>query len=98
MSALSSILSATASAPAQSVNQAQKTPDKGFDKLMEGLESVDSQQHGSDLAIQELAAGQHTNIHGTVIAYEEADIAIRTAFTARDKIVRAYEAIMNMAI
>ena len=98
MSAISSILSATGTAPVQAVKPAAKPVPEGFGKLMDQLESLDATQHNSDSALKELAAGENTNIHGTVIAYEEADIAIRTAFTARDKIVAAYEQIMNMAI
>jgi flagellar hook-basal body complex protein FliE len=99
MSAISSIMSATGAAPVQGIKPAAKPPeDKGFSKMMESMEQLDSSQHNSDAALQELASGGNTNIHGTVIAYEEADIAIRAAFTARDKVVAAYEQIMNMAI
>ena len=99
MSAISSIMSATGAAPVQSIKPATaNVEDKGFSKMMESMEQLDSSQHNSDAALRELASGGNTNIHGTVIAYEEADIAIRAAFTARDKVVAAYEQIMNMAI
>ena len=97
MSPIQSILSATG-AIAPTATTPKSIEDRGFSKLMQNVEELDDGQKTSDLALQELAAGENTNIHGTVIAYEESDIAIRAAFTARDKVVSAYEQIMNMAI
>ena len=97
MSPIQSILNVTG-AVAPTGAAPKPIEDRGFNKLMQNVEELDAGQKGSDMALQELAAGENTNIHGTVIAYEESDIAIRAAFTARDKVVAAYEQVMNMAI
>lgn len=69
-----------------------------FSERMESaLKSVDTQQHGADQALQQLASGEG-DIHNTMIALEQANISMRTAFSARDKMIAAYEQIMNMAI
>ncbi len=67
-------------------------------KLNAALESVDGAQHAGDASLQALASGEEADLHGTMIALEQADIAMRTMVTARDKVINAYEQLMNMAI
>ncbi len=67
-------------------------------RLDEALEQVDGQVQRADASLQALATGQDTNLHQTMIALQEADIAVRTMTSVRDKVVGAYEQIMNMAI
>jgi flagellar hook-basal body complex protein FliE len=67
-------------------------------RLDAALEKVDDQVQGADASLQALATGQETNLHQTMIALQEADIAVRTMTSVRDKVVGAYEQIMNMAI
>ncbi|MED5369518.1 MAG: flagellar hook-basal body complex protein FliE [Myxococcota bacterium] len=65
--------------------------------LQSMLEQVDGAQHQGDVALQDLAAGD-AGIHETMIALTQADITLQAASTARNKVVSAYETIMNMAI
>ncbi|MFT5583649.1 MAG: flagellar hook-basal body complex protein FliE [Cognaticolwellia sp.] len=67
------------------------------DQLSSMLQGVDQAQHGGDVALQDLAAGD-AGIHETMIALTQADITLQAASTARNKVVSAYETIMNMAI
>ncbi len=71
----------------------------GFsDKLTNAIDSVSDQQLAADDKLAQLASGKDIDLHGTMIALEEADITLRTMVTVRDKVVSAYQEIMNMAI
>ena len=45
-----------------------------------------------------MASGEDVDIHGTMIALQEADISLRAMTSDRDKVIDAYKDIMNMAI
>ena len=55
-------------------------------------------QRVSDKKLELLASGEDVDIHGTMIALQEADISIRTMSAFRDKITDAYKNLINMAI
>jgi flagellar hook-basal body complex protein FliE len=66
--------------------------------LEKAVDAVNRQQVGSDDKLAGLAKGQDTDIHGTMIALEEANIALRAMASARDKVVDAYKTIWNMQV
>ncbi len=68
------------------------------DTLNNALESVNESQMQADDKLAELAAGKTPDLHGTMIALQEADITLRTMVSVRDKAVDAYQQIMNMQI
>lgn len=68
------------------------------DKFDQALQSVDNSQNAADHMLAGLASGEHANLHGTMVALEKADISLRTMVSVRDKVVSAYESVMNMAI
>ncbi len=73
--------------------------EKRFENFLKGaIDNVDGLQGNADNAVTNLASGKNVDLHGTMIALEKADISLRTMATVRDKFVRAYETIMNMAI
>ncbi|MEQ1564125.1 MAG: flagellar hook-basal body complex protein FliE [Myxococcota bacterium] len=57
----------------------------------------DSVAAGDD-ALVALASGGDVDLHGSMIALEQADIALRAMVSVRDKVVGAYEQLMNLAI
>ena len=70
-----------------------------FESVLKGaLSNVNALQNNADSAVADLASGKNVDLHGTMIALEEADITLRTMVTVRDKVVGAYQEIMNMAI
>ena len=74
-------------------------PDHGFASFLDkAVGKVDGLQQGADNALTALASGKATDLHGTMIALEQADIALRAAVAVRDKFVAAYEAVMQMSI
>lgn len=78
--------------------QAGTSPDAFSGKLNDALSQVNNLQKGADATLHSLASGEKVDLHGTMIALEEADIALRTMVSVRNKLVGAYEQVMNMAI
>jgi len=71
----------------------------GFAELLtSGVERVDDLQHNADNILQELALGGDVDLHGAMIALEQAEIGLRAMVSVRDKLMTAYEQLMNMAI
>jgi flagellar hook-basal body complex protein FliE len=68
------------------------------DTLERALDSVNETQQHADDKLAELAAGKTPDLHGTMIALQEADITLRTVVSVRDKAVDAYQQVMNMQI
>lgn len=84
---------------AGSVEGTQAPKESPFaNKLESAIASVDNQQHAADSALQELGSGDNASLHGSMVALTEAEIALRTMVSVRDKVVNAYETIMNMSI
>jgi flagellar hook-basal body complex protein FliE len=80
-------------------NQSAKTDDGDFgNRLANAIENINSVQHKADDKLAAMAAGQEVDLHGAMIALEEADITLRTMVTARDKVIEAYQQLMNMTI
>ena len=76
-----------------------RTAAPGFaDTLAKAVEGVDAQQAAADQKLSGLASGKDVDLHGTMIALEEANIALRAMGSMRDKVVEAYQAVWNMQI
>ena len=74
--------------------------DKGsFGKILtESIGEVNRLQKEADKATHNLVTGEETDIHGTMIAIEKADISFRLMMQVRNKIVAAYEEIKRMQV
>ena len=82
-----------------SLKKAGKVDSAGFaDKLEKAVQSVGEVQVRADEKLKGVASGEDVDIHGTMIALQEADIALRTMVSVRDKVVEAYQTVMNMTI
>lgn len=75
-----------------------KAADGFADAFENAIDGVNDQQLKADHALYAMVTGQNTNLHSTMIALEEANIALRTMASTRDKIVEAYQQIWNMPI
>ena len=74
-------------------------PTRGFaDHLRQAIQDVDSSNRIADTKLELLASGKDVDIHGTMIALQEADISVRTMTSFRDKLTEGYKNIINMAI
>lgn len=77
----------------------QGPAEPGFGAKLEGaIANVDATMQSSDAALRSLAAGNEVDLHGAMIAMQEADIAMRAMVSVRDKVVGAYEQLMNLSI
>lgn len=71
----------------------------GFGQALDlAVQAVDATQHSADAQLQGLASGRDVDLHGTMIALEEANIALRAMTSVRDKFVDAYQTLWNMPI
>lgn len=83
---------------AQRGNQAVVGQPSFADALERAVQAVDAKQHQADDKLAAMASGENVDIHGTMIALQEADISLRAMTSVRDKVIDAYKDIMNMAI
>ena len=96
---LSAVQAATAYARTSGQQGPGATPGPGMaEQLDKAIGQVDELQLQGNTALKSLASGQGVDLHGTMVALEKADIALRTMVSVRDRVVAAYEQVMNMAI
>jgi len=80
-----------------SIAGADGTPD--FGRMLDAaVQGVDAKQVQADDLLRGLATGENVDMHGTMIALEEANIALRTMGSVRDKMVEGWQAIWNMPV
>lgn len=73
--------------------------DGGFaEALQSAIHSVDGAQFAADDKLRGVATGESVDIHGTMIALEEANISLRLMGSVRDKAVEAWQSVWNMPI
>lgn len=65
--------------------------------LRDAVNEVERLQNSADDQIRQQASGAG-NLHETAIAMEKADVAMRVAVKARNKVVDAYQEVMRMSI
>ncbi|MCM1565397.1 MAG: flagellar hook-basal body complex protein FliE [Dehalobacter sp.] len=66
--------------------------------LSDALDKLESTQSEAEQAAADLATGQVDDFHTPVIAMEKASLALGLAVTVRNKVVDAYNQIMQMQI
>lgn len=89
----------------EAIRSLQKTLDQSkgansdFSQFLEkAINSVDARQHAADGQIMNVATGENVDIHGQMIALEEANISLHAMASVRDKIVDGYQTIWNLQI
>lgn len=76
-----------------------KGANSDFSTFLEGaIDSVNRRQIEADAQLMNTATGQNVDLHGQMIALEEANISLRTMASVRDKVVEAYHTIWNMQV
>jgi flagellar hook-basal body complex protein FliE len=66
-------------------------------ELMSAMEKVDTTQRVAEQKAIEAAEGTG-NIHEVALALEQADVTMKVAVRARNKVVEAYQEIMRMQV
>ena len=73
------------------------TPSTGFmDTLQHAISKANDIQLQASQATDALMTGQSQNVHGTMVALQEADISFQLMMQIRNKLVSAYEDIQRM--
>lgn len=71
-------------------------PASGLD---EALQALHASQDTADKAVLDLASGkEHNHIHNTMVALEEADIALKFTVQLRNRALAAYEELMRIQV
>lgn len=85
--------SMTASAPASGGGGA------GFGQVLsQALSGLNSLQVGADTAAGQMAAGNTADLATAVIAAEKANLGLQLAVEVRNRVVSAYQSIMQMQV
>lgn len=67
-------------------------------RLDNAIRGVSNQVNAADTRLARVASGEDVDLHGTMIALQEADISVRLMVSVRDEAIQAYEKIMNMQV
>lgn len=71
--------------------------ERGFsDKVKEFVDGVNEAEKASDAKIEAVSDGRDNDLHGTMIAMEQANIQLRLMGTVRNKVIEAYREVMRM--
>lgn len=66
------------------------------DLVTDMVRDVDARSKDASVQAQDLAAGRSHDIHGTMIAVEQAGVSMRLLGSVRNRMVEAYREIMRM--
>jgi len=70
-----------------------------LDTLKDAVARIDGEVAGSESKTRQFAAGdKNVSLSDVMISVEQANLAFQTAATVRDRVVSAYQTIMNMQI
>lgn len=75
----------------------EATPAGEFaERLSELVTDTDAASKQSAMKVKDLAEGRSNDLHGTMIAAEQAGIQLRLMTTVRNKVIEAYREVMRM--
>jgi flagellar hook-basal body complex protein FliE len=85
---------------AKSIARSDKTQEEsGFSNILsEAIEYIKETEAASDAATEALLTGDSDDIHTAMIAAQKAEIAVGYAVEIRNKLIQAYDEIMNMQV
>jgi flagellar hook-basal body complex protein FliE len=66
------------------------------DHLAGFVSGIDQTQKSAEHKAEEFAVGHHNDIHGTMIAVEQADISLHLLANVRNRVVDLYREVMRM--
>ncbi len=82
--------------------QAQAKPaaqESGFGELLkQSLNKVDGAQKAANLAVKQAVAGGEQDLHRVMIAQEESSITFELMMEVRNRLLEAYQQIMQMQV
>lgn len=79
-------------------NAVEVSPSSFKDLLKKAVGDLNASQIGANDAIQNLAIGGEDNLHDVVIAMEKANMSLQYAIQIRNKVLEAYQSIIQMQL
>ena len=78
---------------------AHQTQSSSFGKvLQQSIDQVNRLQLEADAKVNDLVTGNPTNIHQTMIAVEKASVSFELLMQIRNKVITAYDKLMNTQV
>jgi flagellar hook-basal body complex protein FliE len=77
---------------------AEMSPASFKDLLKKAVTDLNVSQTGANEAIQNLATGGADNLHDVIIAMEKANLSLQYAIQVRNKVLEAYQSVIQMQI
>ena len=79
-------------------NAAEVSPANFKDLLKKALTDLNVSQVGANDAIKSLATGGEENLHDIIISMEKASMTLQYAIQIRNKLLEAYQSVIQMQI
>ena len=79
-------------------NTAEVSPSNFKDLLKKALNDLNASQVGANESIKSLATGGEDNLHDVIISMEKASMTLQYAIQIRNKVLEAYQSIIQMQI
>jgi flagellar hook-basal body complex protein FliE len=79
-------------------NTAEVSPSSFKDLLKKALNDLNTSQIGANEAIKSLSTGGEDNLHDVIIAMEKAGLTLQYAIEIRNKLLDAYQSVIQMQI
>lgn len=79
-------------------NVAEVSPANFKDLLKKALNDLNASQVGANDSIKNIASGGTDNLHDVIISMEKASISLQYAIQIRNKMLEAYQSVIQMQI
>ena len=79
-------------------NAAEVSPSSFKDLMKKALTDLNVSQVGANDAIKSLATGGEENLHDVIISMEKASMTLQYAIQIRNKLLEAYQSVIQMQI
>lgn len=79
-------------------NAAEVSPANFKDLLKKALTDLNATQIGGNEAIKSLATGGEENLHDIIISMEKASMTLQYAIQIRNKMLEAYQSVIQMQV
>lgn len=90
---------ASGSLPAPQATGAASTVGNGFGRMLTSfLGDASGQQSKAEQAVQGLALGQSDNLHGVLLQMAKADLSFQLVLEVRNRLLNAYQEVMQMPV
>ena len=87
------------SSASASVASGDSSQPGAFQKVLEGtIGTLESLNNDAGTAIQNFLSGKNEDLHTTVLATQQAEMAFQLGLQVRNKVVSAYQEIMKMQL